>query len=86
MFSRLFLFVALVSVHVSAQAVLDRAYAALKEKDYDQAIRLFQQGLAAEPGRIRIRSRQPAPARPRQVGAKRWKWIERPKLLTPLVL
>ena len=55
MFSRTFLFVAVVATQLGAQAVLDRAYTALKEKDYDQAIRLFHQGLAAEPGRIPVR-------------------------------
>jgi tetratricopeptide (TPR) repeat protein len=55
MFSRIFLFVAVAATQLGAQAVLDRAYTALKEKDYDQAIRLFQQGLAAEPGRIPAR-------------------------------
>lgn len=52
MFSRTLLLVAIVSGPLAAQAVLDRAYAALRTKDYDQAIRLFQQGLAAEPGRV----------------------------------
>jgi len=32
-----------------AQPVLDRAYTALRNKEYDQAILLFQQGLAADP-------------------------------------
>jgi Tfp pilus assembly protein PilF len=41
----------LTGLSVFGQTVLDRAYAALREKNYDQAILLFQQGLAAEPGR-----------------------------------
>jgi tetratricopeptide (TPR) repeat protein len=52
MFSRTITLVALLSATVQSQPVLDRAYTALREKDYDQAIRLFQQGLAADPAKI----------------------------------
>ncbi|MBL8236113.1 MAG: tetratricopeptide repeat protein [Bryobacterales bacterium] len=48
MFSRILI---LVAISANAQTVLDRAYTALREKDYDQAIRLFQQGLAADPAK-----------------------------------
>lgn len=54
MFSRI-LVLAAAAVALSGQPVLDRAYAALREKDYDQAILLFQQGLAADPARIPVR-------------------------------
>lgn len=52
MFPRISTLVALLTFTLSAQAVLDRAYTALREKDYDQAVRLFQQGLAADPAKI----------------------------------
>jgi len=49
MFSRITTLVALLSLPIPAQPVLDRAYTALREKDYGQAILLFHQGLAANP-------------------------------------
>ncbi|MBI2688244.1 MAG: tetratricopeptide repeat protein [Acidobacteria bacterium] len=52
MFSRMLALVALFQLVLTAQQVLDRAYAALRDKDYDQAIRLFQQGLAADPAKL----------------------------------
>ncbi|MFN0105610.1 MAG: tetratricopeptide repeat protein [Bryobacteraceae bacterium] len=52
MFSRTLALMALLSINAQAQAVLDRAYAALRARDYDQAIRLFQEGLAADPAKI----------------------------------
>jgi len=55
MFSRITNVVALFSLAIQAQPALDRAYAALREKDYDQAILLFQQGLAADPAKIAVR-------------------------------
>ncbi|MSV31946.1 MAG: tetratricopeptide repeat protein [Bryobacterales bacterium] len=48
MFSKIYL---LVAISLQAQPVLDRAYTALREQDYDQAILLFQQGLAADPSK-----------------------------------
>ena len=48
MFSKIYF---LVAISLQAQPVLDRAYTALREKDYDQAILLFQQGLAADPSK-----------------------------------
>jgi len=51
MSSRIINLVALFSLTLQAQTVLDRAYSALGEKDYDQAILLFQQGLAADPAK-----------------------------------
>lgn len=42
----------LLALPLAAQPVLDQAYAALREKDYDNAVRLFQQGLAADPAKI----------------------------------
>jgi len=51
MSSRITNLVALFSLTLQAQTVLDRAYSALGEKDYDQAILLFQQGLTADPAK-----------------------------------
>ena len=48
MFSKIYL---LVAISLQAQPVLDRAYTALREQDYDQAILLFQQGLAGDPSK-----------------------------------
>ena len=55
MFSRTLALVALLSINAQAQSVLDRAYNALRAKEYDQAIRLFQQGLAVDPANIPAR-------------------------------
>ena len=52
MLSRIIIIVALLSAAVQAQSVLDHAYNSLREKDFDQAILLFQQSLAADPSKI----------------------------------
>lgn len=50
MFLRLLLAVGLAAAAL-AQPAFDRAYAALRGRDYDEAIRRFREGLAAEPNR-----------------------------------
>lgn len=55
MYCRLFAAAAFFALPAIGQAVLDRAYTALRAKEYDQAIRLFREGLSAEPGHVAAR-------------------------------